>query len=125
MEPRSSVRTVPDRGAVTVEAALGVVSITAVLGLVLSAGGIVLGQIRCTDAAIEAARLTARGEQHRAPSAVARLAPPRARLSVRVHGDEIVTVVTAPTFGFVAYPLRGSAFAVAEPGVAGGEEHRP
>lgn len=105
-------------GAVTVEAALGICSVVAVLVLALVALGAVIGQLRCTDAATEAARLVARGEPGRAPEAVALLAPRGATLDVTVRGDRITTEVRAPPTG--RFPpgqwLNGEAFAVAEPG---------
>jgi hypothetical protein len=112
-----------DCGAVTVEAAIGICSVVAVFALALRGMGLVLGHLRCTDAAVEAARLVARGAQNRASEAVARLAPARATLDVTVHGDEVVTEVRAPPLGgFFPGPLiSGRAYAVAEPGVQAGE----
>ncbi len=107
-----------ERGAVTVEAALGICSVVAVLVLALAALCAVIGQLRCTDAAIEAARLVARGERSRAPEAVALIAPRGATLDVTVRGDRITTEVRSPPTG--RFPpgqwLSGEAFAVAEPG---------
>lgn len=107
-----------DGGAVTVEAALGICSIVAVLAMALGATGLMIAHLRCTDAAIEAARLVARGERDRAEQAVQRIAPAGAELVVRVQGDEITTTVSAePLGGFL--PQRwtsSSAFAVMEPG---------
>ena len=44
-----------DRGAVTVEAAIGIGSVLAVFLLGLAAIGVLLGQLRCTGAAVDAA----------------------------------------------------------------------
>jgi hypothetical protein len=112
-----------DRGAVTVEAAIGMCSVMAVFALALSGMSLVLAHLRCTDAAVEAARLVARGAQNRAGEAVARLAPSSATLGVTVRGDEIATEVRAPPLGDVLPALLMScrAYAVAEPGVQVGD----
>lgn len=106
-----------DAGAVTVEAALGICSLAVVCALVLGGVGALVGQIRCTDAAVEAARLVSRGEPDHAPEAVARSAPAGAELSVEVLGDRISTSVTAPPFGRLLPGnwLHGRAFAFREP----------
>ena len=107
-----------ESGAVTVEAALGICSVVAVLVLALMALGAVIDQLRCTDAAIEAARLVARGERSRAPEAVSSIASTTASLDVTVRGDRITTEVRSPPMG--RFPpgqwLTAEAFAVAEPG---------
>lgn len=110
----------PDRGAVTVEAAWGVGSIVAVFLLVLAGMSMVIGQLRCTDAAIEAARLVARGEQYKASEAMAELAPAGAKLAVSVQSGNVRTEVTARPLGSVVpgHWLKGRAFAVMEPGLA-------
>ena len=64
-----------DRGAVTVEAALALCSLVIVLALALAAVYAVAAQLRCVDAAREAARLTARGEQARAEQLAKKIAP--------------------------------------------------
>ena len=69
-----------DRGAVTVEAAIGITSIVIVLAAALSAIASLIVTLRVTDAAGEAARLAARGDLAGAQAAVARLAPAGARL---------------------------------------------
>lgn len=106
-----------DRGAVTVEAALGICSVMAVLMVALIGICWTVQYLRCTDAAVEAARLVARGDG-RAGAAVARIAPAGATLNVAVHGDEISTEVRAPPFGDLVPRLTMSsrAFAVLEPG---------
>jgi Flp pilus assembly protein TadG len=110
-----------DRGAVTVEAALGICAIIATFALALSGMSMVLGYLRCTDAAVEAARLVARGAEPRAREATLRIAPSGATLAVTVRGDEVTTEVRAPPFGGVLpVPLLSSrAYAVVEPGIQG------
>lgn len=109
-----------DRGAVSVEAALAVCSLVLFLGLLLAGVTAVVAQLRCTDAAVEAARLVARGERQRADEAVARLGPANARSVVQVQGDEVsVEVSVARWAGLLPIPWIGSrAFAVVEPAVA-------
>lgn len=106
-----------DAGAVTVEAALGICSVAAVFALVLGGVGALVGQLRCTDAAIEVARLVARGERDRASDVVARTAPRGAALVVDVRADRINTEVNAEPFGGLVPGrwLRGRAFALKEP----------
>jgi hypothetical protein len=110
-----------DTGAVTVEAALGICAVIAVFALVLAGTGALIGQLRCTDAAVEAARLVARGDRPRADAAVGRIAPGGASLSVLVEGDQVSTEVSAPFPGELLPGrwLRARAVAVLEPGAAG------
>ncbi len=72
--------------AVTVEAAFAIASLVAVL--VLGVGGLsaVGMQIRCIDAAREAARLAARGEGEAATAAARRVAPSGAVVHVGQDG---------------------------------------
>lgn len=111
-----------DEGAVTVEAAIALCAVIAVLALGIAALATVSGYVRCSDAAREAARLVARGERDRAGQAVSRLAPSGAQLSVRVDGDEVSVEVSArPIGGLIAeWRLKGEAFAVLEPGAGDG-----
>lgn len=106
-----------DRGAVTVEAALALCSLVTVLALVLAAVSAVAAQLRCVDAAREAARLTARGEQDRAEQLARRIAPPGATVAVTVHGDEILARVSAnPVAGLLpGIDVGAEAAAVMEP----------
>jgi Flp pilus assembly protein TadG len=107
-----------DAGMATVEAAIALCGFVVVLGLALAAIGAVTDQLRCTDAAREAARLTARGEQDRARAAAERIAPRGARVAIRVDGDAIAVEVTAAPAGGLLPGIRlaGRAYAVAEPG---------
>jgi Flp pilus assembly protein TadG len=106
-----------DRGAVTVEAALALCSLVTVLALVLAAVSAVAAQLRCVDAAREAARLTARGEQDRAELLARRIAPRGATVAVTVHGDEILARVSAdPVAGLLpGLDVGAEAAAVMEP----------
>lgn len=84
-----------DRGAVTVEAALALCSLVLVLALAVAGVSAVAAQLRCIDAAREAARLAARGEQSRGEELARRLAPRGAVVAVIVQGDEVTARVSA------------------------------
>ena len=107
-----------DWGTVTVEAALALCSLMVVLALVLGAVSAVAAQLRCVDAAREAARLTARGEQDRAEELAQRIAPRGATVQVTVHGDEVTARVSAdPVAGLLpGIEIGAEAAAVLEPG---------
>ena len=109
---------------VTVEAAVGLCAFAIVLALGLAGIASVTDQLRCTDAAREAARLAARGEPDEARAAAERIAPRGARITVRSDGDTVMVAVDVAGAGGLLPGMRltGEAFAVAEPGsVAGGE----
>ncbi|MGB8962668.1 MAG: TadE family type IV pilus minor pilin, partial [Pseudonocardiaceae bacterium] len=75
-------------------------------------------QLRCVDAAREAARLTARGEQTRAADLARRIAPRGAVVAVTVRGDEVTARVSAnPVPGLLpGVQVGAEAAAVLEPG---------
>ena len=52
-------------------------------------------QVRCVDAAREAARLAARGDERSAVDAARRIAPVGARVQVHRDGDFVVATVVA------------------------------
>jgi Flp pilus assembly protein TadG len=108
-----------DEGSVTVEAALGLAGLTVVTVLLVAGLTVLTSQLRCTDAAREAARLLARGQPHEAAAAVHQIAPAGANLSVQQTGDAISVQVTArPAGGLLpAIQLDATAYAVAEPDV--------
>lgn len=107
-----------DAGAVTVEAAIALGAFIAVLALALGAISAAIDQLRCIDAAREAARLVARGEIDRAGAVAADIAPTSANVAITVHGDTIeVDVRAKPVNGLLpGLQLHGAAFAIAEPG---------
>jgi hypothetical protein len=123
--PAATVESV-DSGSVTVEAAIALCAVTAVVGLGLAGIVAVSDQLRCDDSAREAARLIARGDHELARLAVERIAPRGAELQVRTNGDKIEVAVHSAPFGHVLPGLRlaGHAFAVAEPGVIGAVDGR-
>ena len=111
-----------DRGAVTIEAALALCSLTLVAALALGAIGAGAASVRCTDAARELVRLAAHGEPDRGRTVAAHLAPAGARIELTVRGDEAVAEVTAAPVRLLPVHVVGRAVAVLEPGpvLAGG-----
>jgi Flp pilus assembly protein TadG len=107
-----------DEGAVTVEAALGLAGLTVVTVLLVAGLTLLTSQLRCTDAAREAARLLARGQPHEAAAAVHEIAPAGASLDIhRTDGAITVRVSAHPAGGLLpAIDLNATAYAVAEPG---------
>jgi Flp pilus assembly protein TadG len=108
-----------DSGMVTIEAAIALCAFISVLALVLAGMSTVFDQLRCTDAAREAARLVARGEQDRATDAVLRIAPPGATYSVTASGDGIIVAVRDPDSLLPGVDVHADAYAVPEPGDEG------
>ncbi len=108
-----------DTGAVTVEAAISLGALVAVLALVLAGFAAVTDQLRCTDAAREAVRLAARGDPDAARRAVAAIAPADARLELLPDADGLTAIVrSTPVNGLLpGLNIEGTAFAVTEPGV--------
>ena len=105
----------------TVEAAIALGTLVAVTLAAVGAVLAVVAAVRCIDAAREAARLAARGEQARARVVAAELAPPGSSIELVVEGDDVrVEIGTAPVR---LLPLRvsGRARAVLEPGASGGD----
>jgi len=88
-----------DRGGVTVEAAMALAVLAVVLVSCLAGIACLIAQIRCADAAREAARLAGRGDADLAASAVATLAPDGAALSLGGDGDLVTATVTASAVG--------------------------
>lgn len=106
-----------DRGAVTVEAAIALSAFVVVLGLALGAIVAVTDQLRCTDAAREAARLVARGEPDLARVTAERIAPAGADIAIGVEGETIQVDVRAEPAGLLpGVRLHGEAYAIREPG---------
>jgi Flp pilus assembly protein TadG len=105
-----------DRGAVTVEAAVALVAFAVLLGGGLCGVATAADQIRCVDAAREAARLTARGEEEQGKAAAARIAPAGAEITIAVDGQHIEVDVHATAMeGLLGIRLHAEAFAVREP----------
>ncbi|WP_307828458.1 TadE family type IV pilus minor pilin [Antrihabitans sp. YC2-6] len=98
----------------TVEAAIALASIVFVVVLCLGAALAASIQIRCIDAAREAARLAARGDSANAVTVAERIAPDGAQVSIRVDGEHIVATVTAAA-GLLPIDIETQAVAAVEP----------
>jgi hypothetical protein len=73
-------------------------------------------QVRCIDAAREAARLAARGDDGDAMQAAHDIAPFGARLQMREEGDYVVAAVSAHSLLLPGITIRAEAVAAREPG---------
>lgn len=81
----------------TAELAVGLAGVLLVLAALLSAGQVVLAQVRAADAAAAAARAAARGEASAAlAAAVERVAGGDAATSSAVAGSQVVVEVQVP-----------------------------
>lgn len=109
-----------DDGAVTVEAAIALASIVTVV--VLCIGGVlaVSMQVRCVDAAREAARLVARGDRESAIATARRIAPEDASISVEIVDGFAVAVVSAESTLLPLVDISSEAVAAVESGVEEG-----
>ena len=96
------------------EAALAVAGLVSVLVLCLAGVGAVAAQIRCVDAAREAARLAARGDGS-AIQVSQRIAPPGAAIGIHRDGGFVTATVTVGA-GLPGLTLGAEAVAVVEPG---------
>lgn len=101
---------------VTVETAIALTAFLTVLALALGTISAAIDQLRCTDAAREAARLTARGDPKAKPTAE-RIAPDGAAVEIRTTGEEIhVSVTAAPLSGLIpGIHVKAEAYAISEP----------
>lgn len=99
------------------ETAIAVATLVAVIVLCLGALLAASAQVRCVDAAREAARLAARGDRANAEAAGRRVAPDNARLTLRTEGATVVARVEAVVALLPGLELRAEAVAVREPGV--------
>ncbi len=87
--------------------------------LVLCVAGVtaVSMQVRCIDAAREAARLVARGDDAAADAAARRIAPSDAELQLRRDGDFVVARVSAHSMLLPGVAITAEALSLAEPTV--------
>lgn len=118
----SNRTTTIDRGSVTVEAALVLAVLVVVVAACLAGIGCVIAQLRCADAAREAARLAGRGDSSRAAGAMASIAPTGAILTLQTQGDLITATVTVGALSGLlpGVSIRASATAEKEEGVPDG-----
>ncbi len=86
--------------------------------LVLCAAGLtaVAMQVRCIDAAREAARLAARGDETSAVAAAHGIGPAGATLQLRRDGGFVVATVSGRSRLLPGVTIRADAVAAAEPG---------
>ncbi|MEN4447335.1 TadE family type IV pilus minor pilin [Mycobacterium sp. SMC-18] len=105
-----------DRGGVTVEAAFSVAALIAVAVLGIGGLGAVSAQVRCIDAAREAARLAARGDDRAAVDTARRTGPDGASVEVRRDGGRIVARVRVPAPLLPGVTVGAEAVAAPEPG---------
>ena len=105
-----------DRGGVTVEAAFAVAALVVVT--VLGVGGLaaVSAQVRCIDAAREAARLAARGDDGAAVDTARLTGPDGASVEVRRDGGRVVARVRVPAPLLPGVTVGAEAVAAPEPG---------
>ncbi|SDU68224.1 TadE family type IV pilus minor pilin [Gordonia westfalica] len=103
-----------ESGMVTVEAAYAVAAIVVAVLLAVGAIGGVTAQIRCTDAAREAARLTA-ADDDSAREVAKRMAGDRAVVSVSVQGERVVAQVRTSVTLLPGLTLSAQAVAAKEP----------
>ncbi|KEG25459.1 hypothetical protein EH33_01535 [Mycobacterium tuberculosis] len=97
------------------EAALAIATLVLVLVLCL-AGTAVSMQVRCIDAAREAARLAARGDVRSATDVARSIAPRAALVQVHRDGEFVVATVTAHSNLLPTLDIAARAISVAEPG---------
>jgi hypothetical protein len=98
-----------------VEAALGIATLVVVLVLCLAGVTAVSMQVRCVDAAREAARLAARGDERSAVDVARRLAPTGAQVQLRRDGDFLVATVVAHSKLLPTLDIAARAVSAAEP----------
>jgi hypothetical protein len=99
-----------------VEAAFAIAALVAVLILCVSGLSAVSMQVRCIDAAREAARLAARGDDGSASDAAQRIAPDGAAVQLRRDGEWVVATVTARSSLLPGITVAAQTVAAAEPG---------
>ena len=98
------------------EAAFASVVLAAVLVACLAGLSAMGVQVRCIDAAREAARLAARGDAAVAVEAARRIGPAGAAVEVRDDGAFVLATVTAQSPLWLGIVIRGEAVAAREPG---------
>ncbi|MFC9767532.1 TadE family type IV pilus minor pilin [Rhodococcus jostii] len=108
-----------EAGGVTVEAAIAIASIVAVVVLCVGAITAATLHVRCVDSAREAARLAARGDRESAISTAAKVAPDGADVSVRAEGQFVVATVRARSPLLPLVNISAEAVAALEPTVPG------
>jgi hypothetical protein len=93
---------------------LGIAAIVVVLVFCVAGLSAVSMQVRCIDAAREAARLAARGDDSSAGDSARRIAPDGAVLQLRRDGQFVVARVTARSGLLPGLTVAAEAFSAAE-----------
>lgn len=108
-----------DRGMATVELAVALPAVVLVVVAGMTAVSVLTAQLRCVDAAREAARAAARGESAAVVrSLAARAGPPGAVLTVAGDASEVTVTVTAESGvarGLPSFRVAAVAVALREP----------
>ena len=94
---------------------MAIASLVVVLVLCLAGVTAVSMQVRCVDAAREAARLAARGDERSAVDAARRLAPSGARVQVHREGEFLVATVEVHSKLLPTLDIAARAVSAAEP----------
>jgi hypothetical protein len=107
-----------DRGAVTVEAALALCTLTVFLAMAVGAVATAGAAVRCTDAARELVRLAARGEAERGRTVATDLAPAGSAVQLDQTGDLLTGVVSVRLAPPLPITVSGRSVGALEPGAA-------
>jgi predicted ABC-type ATPase len=94
---------------------LAITTLVVVLVFCLAGVSALSMQVRCVDAAREAARLAARGDERSAVDAARRIAPGGSRVQVRRDGDFVVATVVSHSKILPALDISAKAVSAAEP----------
>lgn len=100
---------------VTAEAAFAILALVVIMVICLAGLTAVSMQMRCVDAAREAARLAARGDDDGADRAARTVAPAGAVLHLVRDGDFVVATVTSRSVLLPGVSINAEAMAAAEP----------
>lgn len=98
------------------EAAFAIIALVVIMAVCVAGITAVSMQVRCVDAAREAARLAARGDEGGAEHSARTVAPPGAVLRLRRSGEYVVAVVTSSSALLPGVSIKAEAFAAIEPG---------
>ena len=98
------------------EAAFAIAALVVVLVLCVAGLTAMSRQVRGIDAAREAARLAARGDDGQAVRAAQSIAPSGAEVEVRRNGDLVATTVAAASIILPGIVIRADTIAAVEPG---------
>jgi hypothetical protein len=100
-----------------VETAFAILALVAFLAVSMAGFTALSMQVRCVDAAREAARLAARGDDSGADRAARVIGPAGALLHLRRSRDYVVATVSLKSALLPGVSINAEAFAAIEPGV--------